>query len=58
MYIVCNKCHVVNNKYRVTGHYEMNNKAYISLEFICKCRNIMTKHMLLKEYNKQFTFTE
>ena len=55
MYIVCNKCNVVNNKYRVTGHYEMNNKAYISLEFICKCGNIISKHMLLKDYNKKFS---
>ena len=51
MYVVCNKCNVVINKHRVTGRYEMNNKYNIGLEFRCKCGNVISKHMLLKDYN-------
>lgn len=50
MYIVCNKCNTVIRKSVVKYRYEMNNKNYIALEFICKCRNIIPYHMPLEEY--------
>ena len=52
MYIPCNKCHTVIRKSVVKYHYEMNNKNYIALEFICKCGNLVPYHMPLKEYNE------
>ena len=52
MYIPCNKCHTVIRKSVVKYHYEMNNKNYIMLEFVCKCKNIVTYSLLLEEYNK------
>ena len=55
MYIVCNKCNTVIRKSVVKYCYEMNNKNYIALEFICKCKNIVTYSMPLEEYNKYIT---
>lgn len=55
MYIVCNKCNTVIRKSVVKYRYEMNNKNYIALEFICKCKNIVTYSMPLEEYNKYIT---
>ena len=52
MYMPCNKCHTVIRKSVVKYRYEMNNKNYIALEFICKCGNLIPYHMLLKEYNE------
>ena len=55
MYMTCNKCHTVIRKSEVKYRYEMNNKNYIILEFICKCKNIVTYSMPLEEYNKYIT---
>ena len=55
MYIVCNKCNTVIRKSVVKYRYEMNNKNYIALEFICKCKNIVTYSIPLEEYNKYIT---
>lgn len=52
MYIPFNKCHTVIRKSVVKYSYEMNNKNYIALEFICKCGNLVPYHMPLKEYNE------
>lgn len=52
MYMICNKCNTVIRKSVVKYHYEMNNKNYIMLEFVCKCKNIVTYSLLLEEYNK------
>lgn len=52
MYMPCNKCHTVIRKSVVKYRYEMNNKNYIALEFICKCKNIVTYSMELEKYNK------
>lgn len=52
MYMICNKCNTVIRKSVVKYHYEMNNKNYIMLEFVCKCKNVVTYSLLLKEYNK------
>lgn len=49
-YLICNKCNTVCNKYRVVGHYELNNKVYVDLEYICKCKNIMNKFVLSTNY--------
>lgn len=52
MYMICNKCNTVIRKSVVKYHYEMNNKNYIMLEFVCKCKNIATYSLSLEEYNK------
>ena len=52
MYMPCNKCHTVIRKSVVNYRYEMNNKNYIVLEFVCKCKNIVTCSLSLEEYNK------
>lgn len=52
-YVVCDKCNVVCNKYSVVYRYEINNKVYVNLEYICRCKNIINKHMLAKEYYRE-----
>ena len=52
MYMTCNKCHTVIRESVVSYRYEMNNKNYILLEFVCKCKNIVTYSLSLEEYNK------
>lgn len=46
-YAVCNKCNTVINKYRIVGRGVKDKNAYVRLEFICKCNNVINKHIAL-----------